>query len=135
MIGRKLFKEVDEPLSSNIIPPNSSKKITERESSWKGRIEGYLFFPSGIAQGSGHSKSYDNGIKISNWQGLFTTDNGDKISFIGKDVSRNSKFFVLRTFFTDVPELKKEIDGLVCFLDGSFDTKNNTFVCVGYELV
>ncbi|WP_161486235.1 hypothetical protein [Candidatus Nitrosocosmicus hydrocola] len=30
MIGRKLFKEVDEPLSSNIIPSDSSKKITEK---------------------------------------------------------------------------------------------------------
>lgn len=134
-MGRKLFKEVDKPLSSNIIFTDTSKKITERESSWKGKIEGYLFFPSGVAQGSGNSKSYDNGTKISNWQGLFTTDNGDKISFIGKDVSRNSRFFVLRTFFTDAPKLKKEIDGLVCFLDGSFDAKNNAFVCVGYELV
>lgn len=135
MIGRKLFKEVDEPLSSNIISTDSSKKITERESSWKGRIEGYLFFPSGMAEGSGHSLSYGNGITISNWQGLFTTEKGDAISFIGKDVSRDSKFFVLRTFFTDTSALKKEIDGLACFLDGTFDPKDNTFVCVGYELV
>jgi hypothetical protein len=135
MMGRKLFKEVDEPLASNITSTDSSNGITERESSWKGTIEGYLFFPNGVTQGSGHSITYSNGIKISNWKGKFTTESGDNISFIGKDVSRGSKFFVLRTFFTDVPKLKKEMDGLICYLDGNFNAENNTFVCNGYEMV
>jgi hypothetical protein len=53
---------------------------------------------------------------------------------VGKDVSKNGKFYVLRTFFTDNKELE-QINGLVCILDGKHDSRNNSFVCSGYKLM
>jgi hypothetical protein len=134
-IEKKLFEEVDKPEDSKIISEDKEKGIVERESCWMGKITGLDPFPSGNANGQGNSKIFKkNGISISNWQGIFTTVKGQEISFIGKDVSKNDKFYVLRTFFTDVEELAW-MNGLVCILDGKHDLQSNTFVCSGYKLM
>src|SRR5919107_5785453 len=123
----KLFDEVDIPESSRIVSENNGNGTVERESSWTGQISGLDSFPSGTAKGHGNSIIFKNGISISNWQGIFTTDKGQKISFVGKDASKNGKFYVLRTWFTDDRELEWK-DGLVCLLDGRHDSQSNTFV-------
>lgn len=129
-----MFEEIDKPISSKIISEDKVNGTVERESSWTGQITGFNFFPSGMAQGKGNSLIFKNGISISNWQGIFTTKNGHTISFVGKDVSKNGKFYVLRTFFTDEKELD-QINGLVCILDGKYDYQNNSFICSGYKLM
>jgi hypothetical protein len=108
-LENKLFDEVDKPEDSKILSENKEKGKMERESSWTGRITGVSQFPSGTAK-------------------------GQEISFIGKDVSKNGKFYVLRAFFTDSEELVW-INGLVCILDGKHDLQNNSFVCSGYKLM
>jgi hypothetical protein len=130
----KLFEEVDKPESSKIVYEGNGNGIVERESSWIGQIRGLDSFPSGTAKGHGNSMIYKNGISISNWQGVLTTDKGQKISFVGKDASKNGKFYVLRTWFTDDRELEW-INGLVCLLDGRHDLQSNSFVCSGYRLM
>ncbi|KAA2282121.1 hypothetical protein [Candidatus Nitrosocosmicus sp. SS] len=130
----KLFEEVDKPEDSKITSEDKEKGIVERESSWTGKITGLDPFPSGNAKGQGNSKIFKNGISISNWYGIFTTAKGQEISFIGKDVSKNEKFYVLRTFFIDVKELAW-MNGLVCILDGKHDLQSNSFVCSGYKLM
>ena len=129
----KLFEEVDKPEGSKIVSEDNDNGIVERESSWTGQIRGLNSFPSGTAKGHGNSMIYKNGISISNWQGVFTTDQGQKISFVGKDASKNGKFYVLRTWFTNDKELEW-INGLVCLLDGRHDSQSNSFVCSGYKL-
>jgi hypothetical protein len=37
---------------------------------------------------------------ISQREGVFDTDNKEKITFIGRDINKNNKFVVLRTVFT-----------------------------------
>lgn len=130
----KLFEEVDKPESSKIVSEDYDKGIVERESSWTGEIRGLNSFPSGTAKGYGNSVIFKNGISISNWQGIFTTQKGQKISFVGKDVSKNGKFYVLRTWFTDDMEIEW-LNGLVCLLDGKHKLQSNSFVCSGYKLM
>jgi hypothetical protein len=130
----KLFDEVDIPESSRIVSENNGNGTVERESSWTGQISGLDSFPSGTAKGHGNSIIFKNGISISNWQGIFTTDKGQKISFVGKDASKNGKFYVLRTWFTDDRGLEW-INGLVCLLDGRHELQSNSFVCSGYKLM
>ncbi len=130
----KLFEEVDKPESSKIVYEGNGNGIVERESSWTGQIRGLNPFPSGTAKGHGNSMIYKNGVSISSWQGIFTTDKGQKISFVGKDASKNGKYYVLRTWFTDDRELEW-INGMVCLLDGTHDLQSNSFVCSGYRLM
>lgn len=132
-IGKKIFEEVDVPTNSKIISEDKEKLITERESSWMGKIKGIDSFPNGTIEGHGNSVIFENGISISNWQGILTTENGQEISFVGKDTSKNGKYYVLRTYFTHNKELK-DLDGMVCFLDGVFDSKNKSYSCSGYRL-
>ena len=133
-IENKLFEEMDTPGDSKIISEDKINGKVERESSWTGQITGFNSFPNGIAKGHGNSAIYENGISISNWQGILTTEKGQEISFIGKDVSKNGKFYVLRTFFT-VDKQFEWINGLVCILDGRHDLQSNSFVCSGYKLM
>ena len=133
-IENKQFDEVCTPKDSKILSEDKEKGIVERESSWTSQITGLNSFPSGTAKGQGNSKVFANGISISNWQGIFTTEKGQEISFIGRDVSKNGKFYVLRTFFTDAEELTW-MNGLVCILDGKHDLQSNSFVCSGYKLM
>ena len=133
-IGRKVFEEVDRPTQSNIISEDAITKTVERESSWTGEINGINPFPSGKATGSGISLIHSNGISISNWQGIFNTNSGEQISFKGRDMNKNGKFVVLRTYFTDSPKLSW-MDGLVCLVDGHFDSQDKSFKCEGYELM
>lgn len=132
-IGKKIFEEVDVPTNSKIILEDKEKLITKRESSWTGTIKGIDSFPNGIIEGHGNSVIFENGISISNWQGILTTENGQEISFVGKDTSKNGKYYVLRTYFTHSKELK-DLDDMVCFLDGVFDSKNKSYNCSGYRL-
>ncbi len=133
-IGRKLFNEVDMPLESKIVSEDPVNKIAERESSWTGEINGIDPFPSGKALGSGSSVIHSNGISISSWQGKFTTHNREVITFKGRDVNKNGKFIVLRTYFTDSLKLSW-INGLVCLVNGEFDSKDKVFKCEGYEFM
>ena len=133
-IGRKLFEEVDRPIESKIISEDAFTKTVERESSWTGEINGTNPFPSGKASGRGTSLIYSNGISMSNWQGTFTAYTGDQITFKGRDVNKNGKFVVLRTYFTDSPKVSW-MNGLVCLVDGHFDSQDNSFKCEGYELM
>lgn len=132
-IGKKIFEEVDVPTDSKIISEDKERLITERESSWTGNIKGIDSFPDGTIEGHGNSVIFENGISISNWQGILTTENGQEISFVGKDTSKDGKYYVLRTYFTHNKELK-DLDGMVCFLDGVFDSKNKSYSCSGYRL-
>src|SRR5215469_1548275 len=101
-VGRKLFEETDTPVESKIIFENKEERIVKRESRWTGEIKGYDSFPSGKAKGSGRSYIHTNGITISHWQGEFTTeDQQEKLTFKGRDINKNDKFVVLRTYFTE----------------------------------
>jgi len=133
-IGRKLFDEVDTPVQSKIVSEDSINKIAERESSWTAEINGIDPFPSGKASGSGSSMIHSNGISISSWQGKFTTRNREVITFNGRDVNKNGEFIVLRTYFTDSLELSW-INGLVCLVNGEFDSQEKVFRCEGYEFM
>ena len=133
-IGRKLFEEVDMPLESKIVSEDPINKIAERESTWTAEIDGIDPFPSGKASGSGASLIHSNGISISSWQGIFTTNGREVIKFKGRDVNKNGKFVVLRTYFTDSLELSW-INGLVCLVNGDFDYQDKVFKCEGYELM
>lgn len=75
-IGKKIFEEIDVPTNSKIISEDKEKLITERESSWTGKIKGIDSFPNGTIEGHGNSVIFENGISISNWQGILTTENG-----------------------------------------------------------
>ena len=132
--GQKIFEEVDFPTNSKIISEDKDKSIIERESSWTGKIKGIDSFPNGNLDGQGRSIIFENGISISNWQGILTTENGQEIAFIGRDTSKNGKYYVIRTYFTHDKEIK-DLDGMVCFLDGVFDSKNKCYTCSGYRLI
>ena len=133
-IGRKLFEEVDTPLESKIVSEDSNNKMAERQSTWTAEIDGIDPFPSGKASGSGASLIHSNGISISSWQGIFTTNGREVIKFKGRDVNKNGKFVVLRTYFIDSLELSW-INGLVCLVNGHFDSQDKVFKCEGYELM
>jgi hypothetical protein len=77
-IDNKLFEEIDKPVASKITSEDRVKGMLERESSWTGQITGFNFFPNGTAQGQGNSSIFRNGISISNWQGIITTENGQE---------------------------------------------------------
>jgi hypothetical protein len=134
-LGRKLFEEIDKATGSKVVAVNDASGLTERESTWTGNIKGYNSFPSGIANGSGRSYIYsDSGVTISHWEGVFDTDNTEKITFKGRDMSKNHKFVVLRTYFTKSENLGW-MNGLVCILNGDAEASTGTFKSVGYELV
>jgi hypothetical protein len=134
-IGRKLFEETDRPTASEIIFENKEEGIVERESSWTGEIKGYNSFPSGRAVGSGRSFIHNNGITISHWQGEFKTADKEQqvLIFKGRDINKNGKFVVLRTFFTKSQTLAW-IDASICILRGEFETSAGVFKSTGYEL-
>lgn len=125
---------MDKPENSKIISEDKNSGIINRESSWTGKITGIGAFPSGIIKGNGNSTIFRNGISISNWQGVFTTEKDQEITFIGKDTSKGGRNYIIRTYFTDDQELK-ELDGLVCLLDGGYDTQSNSYICSGYKLM
>ena len=106
--------------------------MIERESTWTGDIKGYNSFPSGTAVGSGRSFIHTNGITISHWEGVFNTEDRQELTFKGRDVNKNGKFVVLRTYFTE-SEVLGWMDGLVCILTGDFDISIGVFKSTGYE--
>lgn len=137
-IGRKLFEEIDKPTGSKIVLENKEEGITERESTWTGEIKGYNSFPPGRAVGSGRSFIHNNnGIIISHWQGEFKTEDNEEeeqqLTFKGRDVNKNGKFIVLRTYFTK-SETLGWMNGLVCILSGK-QTSEGLFKSTGYELI
>jgi hypothetical protein len=134
-IGRKLFEESDKPTGSEIIFENKEEGIVERESTWTGKIKGYNSFPSGRAVGSGRSFVHNNGITISHWQGEFKTGGKEEqvLIFKGRDMNKNGKFVVLRTYFTKSQTLQW-INGLICIVRGQFETSTGIFESTGYEL-
>lgn len=133
-IGRKLFEEIDKPIGYKIIYENSYG--IESESSWNGIIKGYNGFPDGKNVGSGNSFQGTNGVIISNWEGVFTTndDDGEQLAFKGRDMNKNGKFVVLRTYSTNSKKLSW-INGLVCLLEGIFNKNDNEFKSIGYEWI
>jgi hypothetical protein len=135
-VGRKLFDETDRPMTSKIIFENKEEGIVERESTSTGEIKGYDPFPSGRATGSGRSYIHNNGITISHWQGELTTEDQEeqKLTFKGRDVNKNGKFVVLRSYFTE-SEILGWINGLVCILSGEFEPSAGLFKSTGYELI
>jgi hypothetical protein len=131
-IGRILFEEIDKPTESKIVFENKKEGVVERESSWTGEIKGYDSFPSGKASGSGRSFIHNNGISISHWEGVLNTEDRHELTFKGRDVNKNGKFVVLRTYFTE-SEVLGWMDGLVCILTGDFDISIGVFKSTGYE--
>ena len=113
-----------------IISKNSES--VEIEAGWTGELKGFNGFPDGKKVGSGQSVRGKNGVTISHWQGIFTTTGGDELSFKGRDMSKNNKFVVLRTYFTNSDNLKW-MNGLICILEGEFRPDSNEFRSVGYE--
>jgi hypothetical protein len=137
-IGRKLFEEIDTPTGSKIVDEDKVNKVIERESNWIGNIKGIDPFPSGKVSGSGSSFMHENGVTISHWQGIFTPEEDvykqeGGLKFKGRDISKNGRFVVLRTYFTDSERLQW-MNGLICILQGEFDVKNNCLRSIGYEI-
>ncbi len=134
-LGRRLFEEIDKATGSKVIAANDANSLTERESTWTGNIKGYNSFPSGIINGSGRSYIHgDSGVTISHWEGVFDTDDKEKITFKGRDMNKNYKFVVLRTYFIKSKTLGW-MNGLVCILNGEAEASTGTFKSVGYELM
>jgi hypothetical protein len=70
-------------------------------------------------------------------EGVFTTNNdddGEQIAFKGRDMNKNGKFVVIRTYSTDSKKLGW-INGLVCLLEGTFNKNDNEFKSIGYEWI
>jgi hypothetical protein len=132
VIGRKLFEEIDKPIGYKIIDKNSFG--VESEASWTGIIKGYNGFPDGKNTGSGNSFQGPNGVIISNWEGVFTTNEGEQVTFKGRDMNKMGKIVVLRTYSTDSKKLGW-INGLVCLLEGTFNKNDNEFKSIGYEWI
>jgi hypothetical protein len=128
--GRKLFEEIDRPTRMKIISENS--KSIEIEAEWAGDLKGFNGFPDGNKVGAGTSVQGKNGVTISHWEGIFTTSDGLELSFKGRDMSKNNKFVVLRTYFTNSDNLNW-MNGLICILEGEFTPEANEFKSVGYE--
>ena len=114
---RKLFEEIDRSTRMKIISENS--KSVEIEAEWAGELKGFNGFPDGKKVGSGTSVQSKNGVTISHWEGNFTTSDGLALSFKGRDMSKNNKFVVLRTYFTNSDNLNW-MNGLICILEGEF---------------
>ena len=136
VIGRKLFEEIDKPIGYKIIDKNSFG--IESEASWTGIIKGCNGFPDGKNTGSGNSFQGPNGVIISNWEGVFTINDddndGEQIAFKGRDMNKNGKFVVIRTYSTNSKKLGW-INGLVCLLEGTFNKNDNEFKSIGYEWI
>ena len=131
-IGRKLFEEIDKPIGYKTLYKNSFG--TESESSWNGIIKGHNGFPDGNNIGSGNSFQGPNGVIISNWEGIFTTKgDGEQLAFKGRDMNKNGKYVVLRTYSTIDTKKFSWINGLVCLLEGTYNKNNNEFKSIGYE--
>jgi hypothetical protein len=132
-MGKKLYEERDYPEGTKIISEDREKGIIQQENSWKGEIKGFNLFPDGNLQGSGFSFVHNNGVSISHWQGTFATkDNNIIIPFKGRDINKNGRFIVLRTFFSNSYEFLW-MDGLVCIAEGKFDSIEKCFISSGYE--
>ena len=133
VIGRKLFDEIDKPIGYKIVYENSYG--IESEGSWNGVVKGYNGFPDGKIVGSGNSFQGKNGVIISDWEGVFTTnDDKEQLTFKGRDMNKSDKFVVLRTYFTNSQKLSW-INGIVCLLKGSFNKNDKEFRSLGYEWI
>jgi hypothetical protein len=80
----------------------------------------------GRAVSSGRSFIHNNGITISHWDGALNTEDGQQLKFKGRDMNKNGKFVVLRTYFTESKALGW-VNGLVCILSGEFETSIGAF--------
>mgnify|MGYP003580322668 FL=1 len=128
--GKKLFEEIDKPIGRKILSESSEE--TEIEANWTGELKGFNGFPDGKKVGSGNSVQGSNGVTISHWQGVFTTSDGQELLFKGRDMSKNNKFIVLRTYFTNSDKLTW-MNGLICVLEGEFNPNTREFKSIGYE--
>ena len=88
----KLFEEIDKPLASKTISKDEKKGIIERQSSWTGQIKGIRLFPSGTTEGKGNSKIFANGITISDWQGIFSTEKNTKYRLLERTYPKMASF-------------------------------------------
>jgi hypothetical protein len=68
---------------------SESPEEIETEARWIGEINGFNGFPDGKKVGSGHSLQGANGVTMSNWQDIFTTNDQHKLTFTGHDMNRN----------------------------------------------
>ena len=132
VIGRKLFDEIDKPIGYKMVYENSYG--LESEASWNGIVKGYNGFPDGMNVASGNSFEGKNRVIISNWEGVFTTNEGEQVTFKGRDMNKIGKIVVLRTYSTDSKKLSW-INGLVCLLEGTFNKNENEFKSIGYEWI
>ena len=132
VIGKKLFDEIDKPIGYKIVYKNSYG--LESEASWNGIVKGYNGFPDGKNVASGNSFEGKNRVIISNWDGVFTTNEGGQITFKGRDMNKMGKIVVLRTYSTDSKKLYW-INGLVCLLEGTFNKNEKEFRSIGYEWI
>ena len=132
VIGRKLFDEIDKPIGYKMLYENSYG--VEGEASWNGIVKGYNGFPDGKNVASGSSFEGKNRVIISNWEGVFTTNEGEQVTFKGRDMNKIGKIVVLRTYSTDSKKLSW-INGLVCLLEGTFNKNEKEFRTIGYEWI
>jgi len=132
VIGRKLFEEIDKPIGYKMIYENSYG--LESEASWNGIVKGYNGFPDGKNVASGNSFEGKNRVIISNWEGVFTTNEGEQVTFKGRDMNKMGKIVVLRTYSTDSKKLSW-INRLVCLLEGTFNKNEKEFRSIGYEWI
>jgi hypothetical protein len=91
-------------------------------------------FPDGKNVASGNSFEGKNRVIISNWEGVFTTNGGEQLTFKGRDINKMGNFVVIRTYSTDSKKLSW-INGLVCLLEGTFNKNKNEFKSIGYEWI
>ena len=131
-LGKKLFDEIDKPIGYKKVYENSYG--LEIEASWDGIIKGYNGVPDGKNVGSGNSFEGKNGIIISNWEGVFITNEEEQLTFKGLDMNKMGKFVVLRTYSTNSKKLSW-INGLVCLLEGIFNKNEKEFRSTGYEWI
>ena len=132
VIGRKLFDEIDKPIGYKMVYENSYG--LESEASWNGIVKGYNGFPDGKNVASGNSFEGKNRVIISNWEGVFTTNEGEQVTFKGRDMNKMGKIVVLRTYSTDSKKLSW-INGLVCLLEGTYIKNEKEFRSIGYEWI
>ena len=132
VLGRKLFDEIDKPIGYKMVYENSYG--LESEASWNGIVKGYNGFPDGKNVASGSSFEGKNRVMISNWEGVFTTNEGEQVTFKGRDMNKMGKIVVLRTYSTDSKKLSW-INGLVCLLEGTFNKNEKEFRTIGYEWI
>jgi hypothetical protein len=132
VIGRKLFDEIDKPIGYKLVYENSYGR--ESEASWNGIVKGYNGFPDGKNVASGNSFEGKNRVIISNWEGVFTTNEREQVTFKGRDMNKIGKIVVLRTYSTDSKKLSW-INGLICLLEGTFNKNEKEFRSIGYEWI